>query len=125
MDYRTASKILRDVNIMPGWSMNHWPIDSYTMAVEFQFLAPNSSDWPTYERKSIAGDVFELNLDEIETALDLHRIMVDKLVKLYEHEVREFYRVSPTWVAPFHPHTNAGNLAWETYSARNEDKVAA
>lgn len=114
MDHYTASRILRDVHLMPGWSMQHFRVTNDTMLLHFEFWAPNSSDYPRYTQRSIAGnpDTY-LDLRDYDTPDELIRAVIDAQLKVWEHEVREFTRYGPTWDAPFHPHTDRGITAWK------------
>ncbi len=45
-----------------------------------------------------------------ETAL--YRRVIDAILKIEAHEAREYFRVQPTYWAPFHPHRIDGMRRW-------------
>jgi len=42
----------------------------------------------------------------------LYRAIIGIILKIEEHEAREFLRIQPTLWAPFHPHQRDGMLLW-------------
>lgn len=50
--------------------------------------------------------------------MTLYRRLLEKLLKIEEHEAREFFRVQPTNWAPYHPHRVDGIRNW---GAEHED----
>lgn len=116
MRYETAARELAKV-YYKGWSLR--PQRPYTswngnlFEVVFEFVAPDSRDYPYYERKSIAGNRFTIDLsaiDERDTDV-FHRVVFDNLYDWERHEAQEFYVVDG-W-APFHPHRPDGRDRWD------------
>lgn len=108
MDYTTAAKIMEGVHLRKDWSIHWFAGDGNTMLVEIKGLVDNSSTYPKYGAKAIANGNFIIRLDEFETEAQMLRVILDNLILMAIHEEREFLRYGPTWVAPFHPHTEPG-----------------
>lgn len=53
----------------------------------------------------------------------LYRQIANAIVKIEEHEMREFLRVQPTYWAPFHPHRIDGMKRWNTTDHIAADQV--
>lgn len=53
----------------------------------------------------------------------LYRQIANAIVKIEEHEMREFLRVLPTYWAPFHPHRIDGMKRWNTTDHVAADQV--
>lgn len=112
MDYTTANKIMAEIHLRKDWALVWHRVDANTMFVEITGIVDNSSDYPRYERKSIATTEFVMHLDKLRTAMDLLDLVMTQLLVAARHEEREFLRVGPEWVAPFHPHTPLGQKNW-------------
>lgn len=64
-------------------------------------------------RVSIRPSVgFLLNVGGCRNTLDLMRLVIAAIMKVEEHEAREFLRLKGSYEAPFHPHKPEGMLAW-------------
>jgi hypothetical protein len=46
---------------------------------------------------------------------DLYRKLAYAILEIEEHEMREYFRISPTFWAPFHPHQYDGMKRWGKY----------
>jgi hypothetical protein len=112
MDYTTANKIMAEIHLRRDWTLVWHRVTATTMFVEIKGIVDNSSDYPRYERKSIATTEFVMHLDQLRTPMDLIDLIMAQLLVAARHEEREFLRVGPNWVAPFHPHTPLGQRNW-------------
>lgn len=56
---------------------------------------------------------FTLMLGSVTSPADLMRLVIECLIRVQAHEIREFTR-DANGIAPFHPHTEAGISAWGT-----------
>lgn len=53
----------------------------------------------------------------------LYRQIANAIVKIEEHEMREFLRVLPNYWAPFHPHRIDGMKRWNATDGTAADQV--
>lgn len=123
MRYDTAVELLELISYKPGWTLTPglgW--DTNTMLVKVEALVPDSSDAPRYNRRSLAGDSFEVNLTLIDESDGpaFIRVILDNLIRWETHEAREFFRFGPGMLAPFHPHKPAGRDMWDQTDTANE-----
>lgn len=65
-----------------------------------------------YPEKIKTYATFPIMVGDIQHANELYRRIAGCLMKIEEHEMREFLRVSPTFWAPFHPHAIDGIKLW-------------
>lgn len=117
MDYNTANKIMAEIHLQRGWYIVWHRVDDHLMFVEIKGIVDDSGDYPDYKLKSIASTEFYIHLDRLRAAMDLLNVVMAKLIISATHEQREFARVGPNWVAPFHPHTPLGQKNWARYEA--------
>lgn len=115
MDYSTAHKIMAAIHLRRDWNVTWWRITDTTMFVEITGVVTDSGDYPNYEEKSICHGQFVVDLDTMHTPMDLLNRVMTGLLSLATHEEREFLRVGPNWVAPFHPHTPLGRRNWSKH----------
>ena len=108
MDYALANKVLQHIHLRKGWKLDWVPGPRNTISVQIQGMVDDSSDYPRYQRKSIAHGRFYVDLNRVPGPAELIRLVLDSLIEMAIHEEREFLRVGPKWVAPFHPHTDRG-----------------
>lgn len=102
----------------PGWSFvasDHSKRFEGSIKVRITYPARNSdrsqaregypTEITTYaEFAMMVGDIMEIN--------QLLRRLINAILKIEEHESREFLRVRGTYSAPFHPHTIEGMTNW-------------
>lgn len=112
MDYSTANKIMAEIHLRRDWTIVWWHINDRLMRVEIRGVVDDSGDYPKYAKKSIAHVEFYIDLMSIDTPMDLANLIMSNLIKAATHEEREFFRIGPLWVAPFHPHTTIGQKNW-------------
>jgi hypothetical protein len=113
MEYQLAERLLRSVHYKPGWSLECWRDRSGRMTVDIRARVKDSSDFPYYDRNIQAGGVFGIDLTHVNTSEEFYRIVLDNIIAWETHEAREFFRVGPSYSAPFHPHTTLGNNRWQ------------
>lgn len=115
-----ATKFAEAVNtldFMPGWNITaiHIPdIDPPTRVLLYvKFPARESGvefapdGYPVERDDFNRGEVHDVR--DVETNDDVYRTILEFLVRTWRHEAREFLRVpSRNWMAPFHPHIQAG-----------------
>lgn len=129
----TAIRILSDMIYKPGWIFevtDHESRFEGTVNVKITYPAMDSGEQnaPEYTvpvpggaRASfpiIVGDLADHDTETLFTRL-VHVIM-----KIEEHEAREFLRVWPSKLAPLHPHTIDGMRAWHRQGHRQDMALA-
>ena len=117
MDVQDALALVDTLIYKPGWTFraeDHRNRFESTIKLRIDYPARNSDrdearrGYPTpistyAELPIIVGDCTEEQF--------LRRIM-EAILQIEEHEAREFFRVRPTYRAPFHPHRIDGMEAW-------------
>lgn len=112
-----AVEQLRNTTFKPGWRFSAEPYSAHLVRVDLTLRTVNTS-YPSpdgqYLMPLTAGDDKLLSvagLDEEDLCYELLRMAAYQ----DSHENREFLRVrrGGRWVAPLHPHTDAGIRAWE------------
>lgn len=118
MECESALRLIEQIVFMPGWRFEaedhtkrfedavmltiHYPARS-TARAEAPDDYPNEIN--TYARFVIlAGDCDD---DEM-----LWRCIMEKILLVLEHEAREYFRIRPTFWAPYHPHRREGMKRW-------------
>lgn len=119
MDISTAITLIQGITYKPGWNISgHDNTKRFEgcIRVDFVYPATNSdrSEAPAYStpippngaRASFA--VIVSTLDDVQ----LYRAICQLIMTIEEHEMREFFRINPTYWAPFHPHKSDGITRW-------------
>jgi hypothetical protein len=119
MDYAAAEKVMRAIHLRNDWSIQWFPGGQDTMLCQIRGLVADSSSYPLYGKKSIASGHFVVRLAEVQAPEELLRIVIDNLCLMAIHEEREFMRLGPTWLAPFHPHRPEGQRLWVATSSKS------
>lgn len=115
-----AVRIIDSVVYKPGWRITVENPNSFTstLQVRVDYPAQNSNreeavnGYPTSIDISASFPVYI----GYSTPEQLITAVFSALIKIETHEAREFFRVRPTYDAPFHPHRVEGMLAWNRRS---------
>lgn len=88
-------------------------------------LTVTALDWPNSDRDQAPGYPEKVNpngpyahfpvyVGDVTNKAELIGRVLDTLIRVFEHEAREFtrYHDGDEWVAPFHPHRKCGIDAW-------------
>lgn len=118
MRIETAIELIGQLTYKPGWEFSatdHTKRFESTILLRVDYVAqesgrPNAEKG--YPETINTYAVFPIVVGDIQHADQLYRRIADCLMKIEEHEMREFLRVSPTYWAPFHPHTIDGMRVW-------------
>jgi hypothetical protein len=128
MNYDTAVRLLRDVHYKRDWELTPsrvWGTNG--MDISIDCWVDNSN--PTAPNpKTLAGAPFSIDLDKINEYdhQRFYRIVLNNLIAWEIHEAREFFRVGPRRIAPFHPHRADGDALWrETDGRQPAERFAA
>jgi hypothetical protein len=104
---------------IPGWEIS---AESYEkrfqgmLLCHYKFPAQNSNQnlAPTYEQE-IPGKnhvTLKLEVGDARTFMEVYERVLRQIITIQTHEAREFLRIAPDWVAPFHPHKVYGMQRW-------------
>lgn len=119
MHISTAIDLLSNVVYKPGWEFE---VKDHSARFENSILITMSSDtFRADQADAHAGGYlfpirpsasFVVPVGRIHDDCDLYRAHLGMIARYDDHERREFYRVAPSYWAPFHPHTTDGMERW-------------
>lgn len=124
METESALKLIPELIYKPGWAFAanaHENRFEGTIVVKIDYPARNSnrdqaeSGYPV-EISTYAS--FPLVIKDCSDE-DLYAQILDAIVRIEEHEAREFLRIAPTDWAPFHPHRVDGMRRWAKRHGRD------
>jgi hypothetical protein len=123
MDYPTANALLKEIHLRKDWHLTWRRTFANHIMVEIIGAVDDSSGFPDYAIKATAHAMFMVDLDKVGGPLELTRVILDGLVEMAIHEEREFLRLGPKGIAPFHPHTPVGERNYQSVTSyRTKDK---
>jgi hypothetical protein len=126
MKVETAMKMINDELIfIPGWKFtarDHRNRFQDSIILRIDYPAQNSNrDQVTgenaenpYPESIMTYAEFPMIIADGCTTDDLFGYVGDCIMKIQEHEMREFLRIKGTGWAPFHPHHTDGMIRWES-----------
>lgn len=118
MRIESAIKLIDMLVYKPGWSFDaedHSKRFEGTILVTVRYVAQESGRVNAeqgYPETIKTYAKFPLMVGDINSDVELYRRFAGCLMKIEEHEMREFLRVAPTYWAPFHPHQLDGMRVW-------------
>lgn len=121
MKPETAIDLVAQLVYLPGWRLeatdhtNRFE-DSIVLHVYYPAVNTNREHAPDYTETIETYASFPLVIADVDE-VGLMRLVIDSLLKVWEHETREALRVAPTMWAPFHPHKVDGMGRWGDTSA--------
>jgi hypothetical protein len=122
MEAASAVALINNLIYKPGWVFHAQVSDRFEDSVRINVNYPahqsEREDAPEGYPTEItcganASRVITVGDCDDEMAL-YKRFVVEVLLKIEEHECREFLRTPPTFAAPFHPHRIGGMRRWGT-----------
>lgn len=118
MNVESALQLVAQLMYKPGWRFeaeDHRNRFEGSIKVTIHYPARNSDKElaPAYAVEIDTYASFPVIVEDTDD-LGLYRRIVDKLIEIETHEIREFLRVAPTCWAPFHPHRIDGMKRWGT-----------
>jgi hypothetical protein len=117
MRVASALDLVNSIVYKPGWKItatDHTNRYEGAIKVRIDYPARNSDrpeaaeGYPT-EITTYASFVVIVEDCTLDT---MCRRIVEKIIEIEAHEVREFFRLNPTLWAPFHPHNIDGMKRW-------------
>ena len=129
MDVSEACALVNGLTTYPGWSLT---AENYTHRYEATLKLTvdinggrnsDESDAPDYPTAIVPDGpraAFAIYVGDIVHRNELTARVLETLVEVFSHEVREFtrYESGGRWVAPFHPHRHDGIVAWSERTGR-------
>jgi len=130
MDITTAITLIEQITYKPGWiitAKDNSKRFEGSICVDFVYPATNSDraeapDYSTPIPPNGARASFALMLGDHD-AMWLYHAITTFIMTIEEHEMREFFRISPTYWAPFHPHNYGGIGHWASVRGEPEHIV--
>lgn len=119
-----AVELINRLVYRPGWKISARTFqERYESAivVTIEFTAQNTSEPPLYPHAFELHNEFVILTGECPTILHVLRKLLGEILRLEEHEAREFLRLPEDagYVAPFHPHTDFGMDMWARLGTRH------
>ncbi|MEO3852602.1 hypothetical protein ABGB09_34135 [Streptomyces sp. B8F3] len=114
----TAITLVQGLIYKPGWTFtatDHSNRFEGTIKVRVDYPARNSNRDQAehgYPQQINTRAEFAIMVADVESDVVLYRRIIDAILKIEEHETREFLRVPGTHWGPFHPHRIGGMKAW-------------
>jgi hypothetical protein len=118
MHVNSAIELVNNLIYKPGWTFEATDAtnrfeDAINVKITYPAQDSKMEDAPEYPNPIPGGARASFSLlvrDCSDT--DLYRQVLQVIMKIEEHEAREFLRVQPTRWAPFHPHRVDGMRLW-------------
>lgn len=120
----SAIELVNSVIYQPGWKLtatDHTNRFEGTVLVRVDYPARNSNrdqaaaQYPEEISTYATFPIIVADCDDV----SVYRALVEMLVEIQTHEIREFLRVQPTGWAPFHPHRVDGMRRWGSDTRRD------
>lgn len=113
----SAIALVNDLVYMPGWEFtatDHSARFEGTICVRIDYPTRNANrdqandSYPQEIKPYATFPVIVRDMDNTR----LYRAIANAIMRIWQHETREFLRVAPTMWAPFHPHNIDGMQRW-------------
>lgn len=116
MKVETAIDLVNQIVYRPGWKFtatDHTSRFEGSICVRIDYPAQDTGreNAPDYEKQIETYARFPLVVRDLDD-IGLWHAICDKITEIDAHEMREYFRVSPTMWAPFHPHNIDGMQRW-------------
>lgn len=119
MDIQTAIDLISQITYKPGWiitSRDNSKRFESSICVDITYPATNSdrSEAPDYSTPILPNGArasFAVMVNKLDNVA-LYAAICQFIMTIEEHEMREFFRINPTYWAPFHPHKTDGMARW-------------
>lgn len=121
MDAHTASDLINSLHFMPGWEFRArtlpamWPGEPEVVRAELLIDTVNSDREDAllgYPEKITVAPSMTFYPGEVKSKEELYAGLLIWARECWTHEAREFLRVGDDMQAPFHPHKETGEVAW-------------
>lgn len=117
MDAQRAAELINKISYRPGWKIEAHYLSGLPFVLVQAYVDTVNSDRDQalkgYPQKIVLGPDTVIDADLYGTPEEIYRRILDWIIGLEVHEAREFFRVGPDMHAPFHPHREECERAWE------------
>jgi hypothetical protein len=120
MDVQTALDLLRPMTYKPAWRFEFEAVDESTIKFSQYFATPDSGVQFAemgYPRQNIGFWFEDITVTPEMTSGELLASAWSAVLAAEVHESSEFFRMKVAGRAPFHPHQDQGQLAWDVHGA--------
>lgn len=114
MNAELAAELLSSMAYKPGSQVIAAAVDSGTVLFGMEFDTYDSTPEPDGYQPPVTITTPPILIDV--TSLDTEGVLgagLNAILKVEEHETREFWRPRSGIIAPFHPHSKSGEAAWQ------------
>ncbi|MFF1469118.1 hypothetical protein [Streptomyces mirabilis] len=118
MNEQRAIELIKGISYRPGWKITAEPmVPGLPFVVVQAYIDTVNTNREQaikgYPQKIVLGPDTVIDASLYATPEDLYRRILDWIIGLEVHEAREFFRVGTDMQAPFHPHREECERAWE------------
>lgn len=120
MDVQSALDILRPMAYKPAWRFEFTAVDDTTIKFDQYFATPDSGVQYAemgYPKQNIGFWNETITVTPDMTTGELLASAWSAVVAAEIHESSEFFRMATAGRAPFHPHQDQGQMAWDVHGA--------
>lgn len=121
MECLSACQLINELVLFePGWKFtatDHTNRFEGTIKVRIEYPAQNTNRDQAadgYPERICTYAEFTMTVADCGESHALYHKLFKLLMKVHEHESREYFRIRPTNYAPFHPHRIGGMERWGT-----------
>lgn len=118
MECESAVILVEQIILEPGWSItaeDHTKRFEGTIKIRVDYPARNTNRdqaESNFPERICTYATFTIVAHDCHDDIDLYRAVIGILLRIKEHEIREYFRVRPTNWAPFHPHRVDSMRRW-------------
>jgi hypothetical protein len=117
MDAQRAAELINGISYRPGWKIEAHYLPGLPFVLVQAYVRTVNSNRELalkgYPEEIVLGPDTIIDAELYATPEDLYRRILDWIIGLEVHEAREFFRVGDDMDAPFHPHREECQRAWE------------
>ena len=122
MNVQRALNLINSFSFWPGWKITaeldvfssiFQPEPLIEVTYEFEASDSDSKYAPDYPVKINPDPRFLLDPSLFDTEDGVRDVVFSNLLEVVVHEAREFFKVGADYASPYHPHTAAGDEAWD------------
>lgn len=118
----SAIALVNTLIYKPGWRISATDHSrrfqgAITVKIDYPARRSEREFAPDFTEQIETYASFPIIVEDITDEVELFRRVMGAVLSIEIHEGREFFRVTPTWWAPFHPHRVDGMKRWGTETA--------
>lgn len=118
MNVKSALLLVNQIVYRPGWTISATDhTNRYEGAIRVRIDYPAQSTTREEAEEGYPENIqtyaqFPIIVEDCPDETALYRRIIDTILQIEAHEAREYFRVQPTFWAPFHPHKIDGMKRW-------------